>query len=122
VVQSIPATELPDQIQQLYEQRRRHINSIRQIDQILDSLIAALDATTTLPTPSMAIEKAGLTRRQRQTLRHLLLGRTEKEAAEVMQISPSTVHLYIRLIYRKFQVNSRARLMGLFLQEIAKSV
>jgi DNA-binding CsgD family transcriptional regulator len=65
---------------------------------------------------------ASLTPRERQTLRHLLFGRSEQTIANYMRISTGTVHIHTRRIFRKFRVNSRAKLMALFLRDVAKSI
>jgi len=49
--------------------------------------------------------------RQMQTLGLLLEGKSEKEVAWVMQISPRTVHRYVTLIYRRTGVHSRSELL-----------
>jgi DNA-binding NarL/FixJ family response regulator len=45
----------------------------------------------------------------------LLSGRSEKEIATALQVSPRTVHKYVEQIYRAFEVSSRAELMALFI-------
>jgi len=91
VAKSISASELPNQIRQLLEQRRQHTNAISQIDQTLASVIAALDGTAAAPAPLLVIEQAALTPRERQTLRHLLYGRSEKAVAKLMGLSTGSV-------------------------------
>jgi DNA-binding CsgD family transcriptional regulator len=56
--------------------------------------------------------RAGLTRRQREVLDHLLTGRAEKEIAHQLCISPATIHDHVLAIYRHYHVNSRAGLMA----------
>jgi DNA-binding CsgD family transcriptional regulator len=53
-----------------------------------------------------------LTRRERETLRLLLSGDSEKGIAATLGLSPHTVHQYVRNIYRKAGVASRAELMA----------
>ena len=65
---------------------------------------------------------ASLTPRERQTLRHLLFGRPERVIAKMMRLKPDTIHIYIRGVYRKFRVKSRAKLMALFLRNVAKKI
>ncbi len=60
-----------------------------------------------------------LRRRQRQTFRHLLLGRSEREAAKKIGVSEHTLHQYIKSLYEKFGVNSGAKLMAVFLTDVA---
>jgi DNA-binding CsgD family transcriptional regulator len=85
------------------------------------SLIAVLDG---MPAPASltTIKDARLSPRERQTLRHLLTGRSEAEAARWMRISPDTVPIYVRNLFKKFCVNSRARLMAVFLTDIAGAI
>jgi DNA-binding NarL/FixJ family response regulator len=64
------------------------------------------------------VENAGLTSRERQTLRHLLRGRAESEVARQMKLGHSTVHVYVKSIYVKFRVRSRAQLMAKFLTHV----
>ncbi|WP_428386840.1 response regulator transcription factor [Mucisphaera sp.] len=60
---------------------------------------------------------AQLTKRQRQTLRYLLEGDSEKRVAERLGISPHTVHNYVKRLYRLFDVSSRAALLARFIHE-----
>jgi DNA-binding CsgD family transcriptional regulator len=53
--------------------------------------------------------------RPRQLMAYLLKGYSEKEAADHMDISPQTVHDYVKTIYRHFKVGSRAQLTALYL-------
>lgn len=59
-------------------------------------------------------EDPGLTARMRQTLHLLLSGASEKQVAAAMSLSRHTVHVYVRSLYRRFNVNSRAELLALF--------
>ena len=56
-----------------------------------------------------------LTRRERQTLHHLLVGLPEKQVAAAMALSERTLHHHVTALYQKFGVQSRAELMALFL-------
>lgn len=49
-----------------------------------------------------------LTRRELEALRYIVKGFSIKECAELMEISPHTVSGYIKDIYKKLQVSSRA--------------
>jgi DNA-binding CsgD family transcriptional regulator len=53
-----------------------------------------------------------LSRRQRQTLQRLMQGDSEKEAARALGITTSTLHCYVKEIYRVLQVNSRGELLA----------
>jgi DNA-binding CsgD family transcriptional regulator len=52
---------------------------------------------------------------EREVLRGLLSGRTEKEIAAAQERGAHTTHEYVKAIYRKFGVTSRAALMALWL-------
>jgi DNA-binding CsgD family transcriptional regulator len=54
----------------------------------------------------------GLTRREQETLGLLLTDASEKEVAARLGISPHTVHDYVKRLYRKIGVSSRAALMA----------
>ena len=58
----------------------------------------------------------GLSRRLRQTLELLLEGKSEKEVAREMELSGKTVHEYVGMIYKHFQVSSRGELMAYSIQ------
>src|SRR5579884_905621 len=45
-----------------------------------------------------------LARRQAQTLSYLLRGDSEKQIASRLRLSPNTVHVYVRELYRQFGV------------------
>ena len=54
--------------------------------------------------------------RVRPVLALLLRGLSEKQAAERLGLSRHTVHQYVKMLYKLLGVNSRARLMALWLQ------
>ncbi|GAB7533137.1 LuxR C-terminal-related transcriptional regulator [Pseudomonas sp. 3A(2025)] len=54
----------------------------------------------------------GVTSRERQVLRLLLQGRTNKEIAEQLRISGYTVRDHVSSLLRKCQVKSRTELVG----------
>lgn len=56
-------------------------------------------------------------RRVRETLERLLDGHSEKQIATSLAISPNTVHVYVKQIYRKYRVNSRAELLSLWIKQ-----
>jgi DNA-binding NarL/FixJ family response regulator len=118
----ISPADLSGHVQRLLDDRQRHIESIARIDQTMDRVMAALDGTRTEPAAMIAIERASLTRRERQTLRHLLVGRSEAEAARRIRVSTSTVHIFVRGLFKKFHVNSRPKLMALFLVDVAEAL
>ncbi len=64
------------------------------------------------------VRQAGLSPRERRTLRCLLTGCTEAHAARQLGLGLHTVHEHVRRIYRKFGVRSRPQLMAKFLADI----
>ena len=56
----------------------------------------------------------GLSPRVQQTLRRLLAGDSEKQIAGRMGVSPHTVHVYVKALYRHFGVCSRGELFARF--------
>ncbi len=62
-----------------------------------------------------------LTGRQKDVLRLVLAGSSEKEMARKLHRSAHTVHSHIREIYRQFAVQSRAELMARFIDQAAVS-
>ncbi|HYE21072.1 MAG TPA: LuxR C-terminal-related transcriptional regulator [Tepidisphaeraceae bacterium] len=55
-----------------------------------------------------------LSPRERAVLKNLLAGRSVKETAAALRLSPRTVEDYVKALYRKHDVHSRAELMTLF--------
>jgi DNA-binding CsgD family transcriptional regulator len=62
----------------------------------------------------------GLSKRLRETLSLLLDGKSEKEVAAGLQLSPRTVHGYITSLYRHFSVSSRSELLAYFVHRTPK--
>src|SRR5665213_4267203 len=67
-----------------------------------------------IPQPPTTTPAPGLPPRVRQTLARLLAGDSEKQIAIHLQVSQHTVHVYVKTIYRSFDVNSRGELLSLF--------
>lgn len=63
----------------------------------------------------LGIAKAHLTDTEREVLRGLLAGQTEKGVARQLEQSPNTTHVHVTSIYRKFGISNRASLMALWL-------
>jgi DNA-binding NarL/FixJ family response regulator len=63
--------------------------------------IAAID-----PSP------ADLPPRLSQTLQLLLLGDSEKQVAHKLKLSRNTVHVYVKALYRRYEVQTRAELLA----------
>ena len=57
-----------------------------------------------------------LSPRMRQTLDRLLAGDSEKQIALKLGVSPHTIHVYVKSLYRGFEVNSRGELLARFVQ------
>jgi DNA-binding CsgD family transcriptional regulator len=53
-----------------------------------------------------------LSPRMRQTLERLVAGDSEKEAATRLGVSPHTVHVYVKSLYRRLGVSSRGELFA----------
>ena len=67
--------------------------------------------------PSQALlEQLGLSARLRQTLEGLLAGEAEKQIAYRLKLSPHTVHVYVKGLYRHFGVSSRGELLARFVR------
>lgn len=71
----------------------------------LGRLVGRQLASATEPNP----EK--LSPRLRQTLACLIEGDTEKQAAARLGLSPTTMHQYVTMLYRRFGVRSRGQLL-----------
>jgi DNA-binding CsgD family transcriptional regulator len=61
---------------------------------------------------SKASEQFSLTRREREVLEYLLQGMSSREIANRMNVSPSTVKAFLRLIMIKTKVSSRSAILG----------
>jgi DNA-binding CsgD family transcriptional regulator len=61
--------------------------------------------------------RTSLSPRRRELLRLLLTGRSEKQIADDLQLTASTVHQYVTQMYRNFGVHGRVELMALWLNE-----
>ena len=54
----------------------------------------------------------GFSRRMIETLQLLLSGDSEKEVATKLSLSPHTVHIHVKKLYKRLDVSSRAELMA----------
>ncbi|WP_206294898.1 helix-turn-helix transcriptional regulator [Humisphaera borealis] len=72
------------------------------------ALAAEESATTTV--------NVRLSPRMQQTLDRLLKGDSEKQVAAHLGVSPHTVHVYVKAIYRKLGVASRGELLARFVR------
>ena len=55
-----------------------------------------------------------LSPRLRQTLTRLLAGDSEKQVARHLELSKNTVHVYVKALYRHYNVHSRGELLAKF--------
>jgi DNA-binding CsgD family transcriptional regulator len=60
-------------------------------------------------------EGPNLAPRMRETLNRLLSGDSEKQIAAHLGISQHTVHVYVKRLYRHYDVNSRGELLSHFI-------
>jgi HD-GYP domain-containing protein (c-di-GMP phosphodiesterase class II)/DNA-binding CsgD family transcriptional regulator len=74
-----------------------------------DAIRAVLEAAGA-PAPALPPLPAALTERELQVLRRLVVGRTKRQIASELFISPSTVHTHTVHIYEKCGVSTRAGL------------
>ncbi len=58
----------------------------------------------------------GLSKRLRETLSLLLEGLNERQVAHELDLSIKTVHEYLGMLYKHFQVSSRAELLAYFIR------
>jgi DNA-binding NarL/FixJ family response regulator len=65
---------------------------------------------------AFALDDLGLSARMRQTLQGLLAGEAEKQIAYRLRLSPHTVHVYVKGLYRHFGVSSRGELLARFVR------
>ena len=56
-----------------------------------------------------------LSPRQEQVLSALKAGMTERQAADILGLSPHTVHSHVQAIYERLGVRSRAQLLSLWI-------
>jgi len=77
-----------------------------------DSVTAVMTACgmprRTLPSQAMASSPQVVTQREREVLGHLARGRSNKEIAQKLGISPSTAGTHVENLYRKLGVSTRA--------------
>jgi DNA-binding CsgD family transcriptional regulator len=57
-----------------------------------------------------------LSRRMEQTLRSLLGGDSEKQVAAKLGLSQHTVHVYVKQLYKRYGVSTRAELLAIWVQ------
>jgi DNA-binding CsgD family transcriptional regulator len=62
--------------------------------------------------PARTAPQSRMTPRMHQTLKQLLEGASEKQIAGRLQISRHTVHVYVKKLYRRYQVSSKGELFA----------
>jgi len=67
------------------------------------------------------IKVQSLSRRMEQTLRSLLGGDSEKQVAAKLGLSQHTVHVYVKQLYKKYGVSTRAELLAKWVQSRPQS-
>jgi DNA-binding CsgD family transcriptional regulator len=87
---------------------------------VVDLLHAQCDWVYRDDAPPASLEALALSRREKQTLLKLLDGRSEKQIAREMRLSPNTVHHYVKSIYRRLGVSSRGELSAKWLARIKR--
>ena len=128
---------LTEQVQTILEQTRvlheRTIATRRQVQESASSRRAGRAALLTRP-PSRSIAvlpaaepevqassespmSAVLTKRMREILGLLVQGKSEKEVATHLGLSPHTVHIHVTRMYARLDVNSRAELLARFYRQ-----
>lgn len=93
----------------------------RELKSIIETVVAGgAILTPTIALRVMAAIKArrlespdfGLSERLQQVLELMVAGKTIPQVAKVLRLSPSTVHGYVKDIYKKLNVHNRAELVG----------
>jgi DNA-binding CsgD family transcriptional regulator len=78
------------------------------IEQALDDAAGATAPAVVAHSPSPDRSAAGLTPREREVLRLLVEGRTDRQIAEALFISPRTAQGHVARIFGKLGVGTRA--------------
>lgn len=60
-----------------------------------------------------------LTRREIEVVQHLLRGHSSRSIALILEVSPATVKVHRKNIYRKLSISSQSQLFSIFLQSVA---
>jgi len=78
--------------------------------ELTGKLVAALRGATSVPAaPAAADPLEALSRRERETLRHLARGASNKEIARALDIAETTVKIHVQHILRKLELGSRVQ-------------
>jgi DNA-binding CsgD family transcriptional regulator len=105
-------------IEGLRAERQAHLDAAGKIEAAFHRIGIACDSCggsahmpARLPVSQML---AKITPAERHVLRLLRAGRTEAQVGTAIGRSPHTVHVHVRNLYRKLNVNSRRELLDLF--------
>jgi DNA-binding NarL/FixJ family response regulator len=79
---------------------------------IAESRRPKVAATPTDARPHPVLDAADLSPRLRETGAALMTGASEKQIASQLGLSPHTTHHYVKTLYRRFGVSSRAEFMA----------
>ena len=88
-------------------------NAVAHKRQLVAEFCKVLGAQFSAPKPDPT---AGLSPRHVQTLHRLLEGDSEKQIALRLKVSPNTVHVYVKALYRHFNASSRGELLAKFVR------
>jgi DNA-binding CsgD family transcriptional regulator len=92
---------------------RPHLGDLYRMARALDDARAAWG----VPRPAPAAPGEDLTPREREVLRWLAAGKTDRDIGDILGISPRTVHKHLQRIYEKLGVETRTAAVVRFLQK-----
>jgi DNA-binding CsgD family transcriptional regulator len=91
-------------------------DAVRQKRQMVAEFCRVVGARFSAPPTPPPDPTDGLSPRHVQTLQRLLEGDSEKQIAARLGVSPHTVHVYVKGLYRHFDVSSRGELLARFVR------
>ena len=97
------------------DQAKRRRRMVAEFCKLIGAELGGIDGNGNRAAKSLSAG-LGLSPRVRQTLDGLLVGDQEKEIAARMGVSKHTVHVYVKQLYRKFNVSSRGELLARFVR------
>ncbi|MGR3760277.1 helix-turn-helix transcriptional regulator [Roseobacteraceae bacterium NS-SX3] len=62
----------------------------------------------------------GLTRREAEVVEHILLGHSSQSIALLLEVSPATIKVHRKNIYKKLGISSQSALFSIFLQSVVE--
>jgi DNA-binding CsgD family transcriptional regulator len=84
----------------------------------LDRISGTLDdARAAWGVPASAARTQALTAREREVMRWLSRGKTDRDIGDILGISPRTVHKHLQRVYEKLGVETRTAAVVRFLQK-----